>query len=91
MRCGIGYGCLASMNGLATVAILMDADAAQAFNTPARREAAGRYLSRLLKQGRINELLADAITEAKNEARSNGLTDADVDDELDAWRSERGG
>ncbi len=69
----------------------MDADAAQALDTPARRKAAGRYLSGLLKQGRISESLAEVISKAKNEARSNGLTDADIDDELDAWRSERGG
>ena len=61
------------------VLIPLDAEAASALYTPARREAAGRYLSGLLKDGRLPEILAEAIAAAKREARATGLTDADID------------
>ena len=66
-----------------------DADAAQALKSPARRAAAGHYLSGLLKGGRARDLLAEAIGEAKEEAHTRGLTDGDIDAELEAWRVER--
>jgi hypothetical protein len=67
-----------------TVEIILpvDAEAAKALNSPARREAAGRYLSGLLTGGRVREVLAEAIAEAKREARASGLTDEDIDAEL---------
>ena len=33
--------------------------------------------------------LPEAIADLKREARANGLTDADIDAELEAWRNER--
>lgn len=33
--------------------------------------------------------LTEAIADAKREARANGLTDEDIDAELEAWRAER--
>jgi hypothetical protein len=71
------------------VTLPVDAEAAKALNSPARREAAGRYLSGLLTGGRIRDVLAEAIAEAKREARASGLTDEDIDAELEAWRGER--
>lgn len=59
-------------------------DAAQALKSPARRAAAGRYLSGLLKSGRARDLLAEAIGEVKEEAHTPGLTDGDIDAELEA-------
>lgn len=71
------------------ITLPVDAEAAKALSDPARREAAGRYLSGLLTSSRIQEVLADAIGEAKREARSNGLSDDDIDLELETWRAER--
>jgi hypothetical protein len=71
------------------VTIPLDADAARALESPARREAVGRYLSELLKSGRLCDVLAEAIADAKREARASGLTDEEVDAELDAWRAGR--
>lgn len=71
------------------VTLPLDAEAAKLLDSPARREAAGRYLSGLLKEERIRDLLADAIGEAKREARASGLTDEDIEAELEAWRAER--
>jgi hypothetical protein len=71
------------------VTIPVDAEAAKALHSSARREAAGRYLSSLLTGGRIQEVLAEAIADAKFEARANGLTDQEIDAELAAWQAER--
>jgi len=75
------------MDSTVEVALPVDAEAAKALNSPARREAAGRYLSSLLTGGRIRDVLLEAITDAKREARANGLTDDDIDAELEAWRA----
>ena len=77
------------MNDTVDVTLPVEREAAQALATPARREAAGRVLSGLLKGGRLGDLLAEAIADAKREARAAGLTDADIDAELEAWRTER--
>ena len=76
------------MDTTVEVTLPVDAEAAEALNSPARREAAGRYLSSLLKAGRIRDVLAEAIADAKLEARASGLTDEDIDAELSAWRAE---
>jgi hypothetical protein len=79
------------MADMVDVTIPVEPDAARALENPARREAAGRYLSDLLKRDGLRNALAEAIADAKREARANGLTDADIDAELDAWRAERRG
>lgn len=71
------------------VTIPVDSAVARALESPARRQAAGRVLSGLLKGGHLREVLAEAIEDAKREARANGLTDEDIDAELEAWRTER--
>jgi hypothetical protein len=67
----------------------LDAEVAKHVDTPARREAVGRYLSGLLKDGRVRDVLAAAIADAKHEAHGRGLTDEEVDVELKAWRAQR--
>jgi hypothetical protein len=79
------------MDDTVGVTIPLDPDAAKALDSPARREAAGRYLSRLLKSGQVGDVLTEAIAEAKSEARANGLSDQEIDAELEAWRAERRG
>jgi hypothetical protein len=76
------------MDGLVDVTIPVDGAVAEALRSPPRREAAGRVLGRLIQGGQLRDVLAGAIAEAKLEARSNGLTDADIDAELAAWRAE---
>jgi hypothetical protein len=77
------------MEKMVDVTIPMDAEAARALESPVRREALGRYLSELLKGGRIRDALAEAIADAKREARATGLTDDNVDAEIEAWRAGR--
>lgn len=42
-----------------------------------------------MRGGRVRVVLADAIADAKREARTSGLTDEDIDAELEAWRADR--
>jgi hypothetical protein len=77
------------MDKTVDVTIPVDAEAAKALESPARRAAVGRYLSGLLKGGRVRDVLAQAIAEAKHEAHTSGLTDEDIDAESEAWRAER--
>lgn len=72
------------------VTIPVDTETAGALENPARRAAAGRYLSGLFKGDRAHVLIEEVIAEAKREARARGLTDSEVDAELKAWQSEQG-
>jgi hypothetical protein len=65
-----------------------DPGVAKALADPARREAAVPVVSALLIRRRFRNVLAGAIVDAKREAHANGLTDADIDAELQAWREE---
>jgi hypothetical protein len=51
------------------VTIPVDADVAKALESRAHREAAGRYLSKLLKDGSVAEILADAGPESSKNRR----------------------
>lgn len=77
------------MDNSVDVTIPVEAEAAKALESPARREAIGRYLSRLLKGGCARDVLAEAIAEAKREARAHGLMDEAIEAELDEWRADR--
>lgn len=70
------------------VTIPVEPEIARALESPARREAAGRVLSGLLKGAHLRDVLGEVIADAKREARANGLTDDDIDAELEAWRAE---
>lgn len=75
------------MNDTIDVAIPLDAGVARGLDTQSQRDAAGRILSELLRDGHTGAALANAIAAAKREARQNNLTDADIDAELTAWRA----
>jgi hypothetical protein len=77
------------MDNTVDVTIPVDAEAAKALESLARREAVGRYLSSLLRGGRARNVLAKAIVEAKRDARAHGLTDEEIDAELNKWQEER--
>jgi hypothetical protein len=77
------------MNKIVKVEIPVDIEAAEALRSPERVEAVGRYVSWLLKSDRSRELLAEAIAEAKKEVHAAGLTDEEIDAELEAYNSER--
>lgn len=73
------------MNDMATIEIPVTSEAAAALADADRRAALGRYVSRMLLGAKTRDLLAEAIAEAKTEARAAGLTDAAIDAELAAY------
>lgn len=73
------------------IALPIEADAAAALADVRTRTAMGRLVSRVLRPRAGPSELALAIAEAKAEARTAGLTDADIDAELDAYNAERRG
>ena len=77
------------MPNTSEVTIPVEPEAAAVLRDPARRVAAGVYLSRVLRDERVVDLLAEAIRTAKQEAHGNGLTDEIIDAELAAWRLDR--
>lgn len=76
------------MDDRVDVTIPFEPEIARALENPVRREAAGRILSGLVKGGHVRDVLGDVIAAAKRESRANGLTDEDIDAELEAWRVE---
>ena len=77
------------MNDAVTIEIPVSPEAAAALAEADRRAAVGRSISRMLQGAKARDLLAEAIDEAKAEARAAGLTDADIDAELAAYNAER--
>jgi hypothetical protein len=74
------------MDGMVTIEIPVSTAAALA--DADRRAALGRYVSRMLCGAGVRDLLAEAIAEAKAEAREAGLTDAEIDAELAVYNAE---
>lgn len=74
-----------------TVPVTLDVDpaVAAALADARTRAAMGRLLSRVLHPRPGLSELGRAIADAKAEAREAGLTDADIDAELDAYNAER--
>jgi len=79
------------VNEMVTIEIPVSAEAASALADAERRAALGHYISRMLRGAKARDLLAEAIVEAKAEARAAGLTDAEIDAELAAYNVERRG
>ena len=71
-----------------TVPVTIEVDAA-ALADSRTRAAMGRLVSRVLRPPSGPSELAQAIAEAKAEARAAGLTDADIEAELEAYNAER--
>lgn len=71
------------------VTIPVEPDVAAVLADRRNREAIGRLISRVLRPGTGADPLAKAIAELKAEVRAAGLTDAEIDAELAAWKAER--
>lgn len=72
-----------------TVTIEVDPAAAAALADTRTRAAMGRLVSRALRPRAGPSELAQAIAEAKAEARVAGLADADIRAELEVYNAER--
>ena len=73
------------------VTIEVEPVAAAALDDPRTRAAMGRLVSRVLNPRPGPSELAQAIADAKAEARATGLTDAAIDAELEAYNAEQRG
>ena len=71
------------------IPIPVEPNAAAALADAPIRAAMGRLVSRVLRPQQGPSELARAIADAKAEARDAGLTDADIDAELDAYNAKR--
>ena len=73
------------------VTIEVEPAAAAAIGDPRTRAAIGRLVSRMLTPRLHPSELARAIAKTKAEARAAGLTDEDIDAELETYNAERRG
>ena len=73
------------------VTIKVDPAAAVALGDEAKRVWVGRVVSRMLRPRQGPSDLARAIADAKAEARYAGLTDGEIDAELENYNAERRG
>ena len=76
------------MDGMVEVTIPVEPEAAAALRDARNREAMGWLVSRVLNPRSGPSPLAQAIAETKADARSAGLSDADIDTELAAYNAE---
>jgi hypothetical protein len=79
------------MDKTVDVVIPVEPEAAAALVDSRNREAVGRLISRVLRPASGPTPLAQAIADMKAEARSAGLTDAEIGAELTAHKAERRG
>ena len=71
------------------VEIPVSKEAASILDDERRRAAVGRLVSNLLRPSASkDDPLRQLIAEIKNEARADGLTDAEIDAELAAYNAE---
>jgi len=77
------------MNEVVKVEILVAPDTALALQDGRRAAAVGRIVDRIMHPTGSDDPLRSVLKETRAAARACGLTDADVDEELAAWRTER--
>jgi hypothetical protein len=73
------------------VTIPVDPEVADTLRDARNRAAVGRLVSRVLHPHPGDDPLIAAIAALKAEVRAAGLTDEDIDAELDAYNAERRG
>jgi hypothetical protein len=77
------------MDKTVDVVIPVEPEAAEALADSRNRAAVGRLISRVLRPAAGPTPLAQAIADLKAEARSAGLTDAEIAAELAAHKADR--
>jgi len=79
------------MNEIVTIEIEVMPETAQALADPRRRQAVGHLVDRMVRPAAGDDPLAAVLAATRLAAREAGLTDADIDAEVAAYRAERQG
>jgi hypothetical protein len=79
------------MNEVVKVEIPVQPETARALGDARRMEAIGRLVDRIVHPTRGDDPLAAVLEATRRAARQAGLTDKDIDAELEAYRAERRG
>jgi len=77
------------MNEVVTIEIEVERETAEALRDPRRRQAVGRLVDRMVRPAKGSDPLARVLMETRRAARKAGLSDADIDAEIAAYRAER--
>ncbi|MGA3402034.1 MAG: hypothetical protein ABSC95_22700 [Acetobacteraceae bacterium] len=77
------------MNEVVKVEIPVEPETARALSDARRLRAVGRLVDRMVRPVPGDDPLAEVLDETRRAAREAGLTDADIDSELAAYRTER--
>jgi Arc/MetJ family transcription regulator len=88
---GWGSNAEAAMNEVVTIEIEVTQETAQALADPRRRQAVGLLVDRMVRPTVGDDPLAAVLAATRRAAREAGLTDADIDAEIAAYRAERRG
>ena len=78
-----------AMDEVVKVEIPVEPETARALSDARRVEAIGRLVDRMVRPVSGDDPLAAILEATRRAARRSGLTDKDIDDELDAHRAER--
>jgi hypothetical protein len=71
------------------VSIPVDPDAASMLADPQKRAEMGQLISTVLRESAEQDPLIRAIRAVQADVRASGITEAEIDAELAAWKAER--
>jgi pantoate kinase len=83
------FGTEELMNEVVKVEIPVEPETARALGDSRRIQAIGRLVDRMVRPVRGDDPLVTVLEATRRAAREAGLTDKDIDDELEAYRAER--
>jgi hypothetical protein len=78
-----------AMDEVVKVEIPVEPETARALCDARRVQAIGRLVDRMVRPVRGDDPLVAILEATRRAARQSGLTDKDIDDELEAYRAER--
>jgi hypothetical protein len=77
------------MDDVVKIEIPVEPETAQALGDARRMQAVGRLVDRMVCPARGDDPLVAVLEATRRAAHEAGLTDKDIDDELEAYRAER--
>ncbi|MEO8713790.1 MAG: hypothetical protein ABI369_02125 [Acetobacteraceae bacterium] len=77
------------MNEVVKIEVPVEPETARALGDARRMQAVGRLIDRMVRPARGDDPLVAVLAATRRAAREAGLTDEEVDAEIDAYRAER--